>query len=128
MYKAYIGNTVVDALDDLQCVRCFQGSGILRCRKNDRPEGIISTDGLHIWHVDGWPAFPQEAAWNGDTVTLVDISQAEYEAIREALDAGKDLTIFDEEPDEETPEIPTPAQRLAKLEEQLKIAARYASV
>lgn len=129
-YRAHNNSgTICDALDGLQCVRFFANTGmILRCRQDDEPMGIISTDGVHLWHVEGWPEFPAASGWEDDEVTLTEISQEEYEEIRAALDAGNDYTIFNEDPDDEAPETPTPAQRLAKLEEQLKIAARYASV
>lgn len=88
-YKALLDGNIVDALDDLQCVCYFpQIKAILRCGKKDTPHGIISTDGGSIWHVEGWPDFPEEENKVYDTVTLAEIDETEYQALREAFDSG----------------------------------------
>lgn len=126
MYKAYKGNTVVDALEILQCVRFIERQGVVRCREDDA-HGIISTDGNRIYHVEGWPEFPEG---NYETVTLQQIGWDEYCSIREALDSGLGVPVEPETPEQESPK--TQAQILQEqidsVDSQVKLAARFASV
>lgn len=117
-YKVYKAGKVCDALENLQCVRYFSESGILRCKRTDRPQGVISTDGEHIWHVDGWDEFPQASGWDDDTVILEESDDMDlYDEIMAALRSGEDYTEFEVEPQtEEIDAPPTPAERLAALE------------
>lgn len=102
-YKAILDGQIVDALEDIQCVRYFDKIGILRCRQKDQPEGIISSDGQNIWHVDGWPGFPEDSG--KETVQLVEIDAVDYQAIREALDSvGGSIPEPDPDPDPEDQE------------------------
>jgi len=97
-YKAFFNNQIVDALDNLQCVRYYENIGILRCTEKEVPQGIISSDGQNIWQVDGWPMFPYGTDKN--TVRLVEVSEDEYRAIREALDeSGGAISVPDPEPE-----------------------------
>ena len=105
-YKALADGQIVDAMDSLQCVRYFEKIGILRCKEKEQPQGIISTDGQHIWQVEGWPEFPEAAGWDDATVTLTEIDRETYMALREALDAGAE-TIPEPEPEPE----PEPVDR-----------------
>ena len=116
MYKAFIGNTVVDALEHLQCVRFFNGIGVTRCGTGDAPQGIISYDGGQIYHVEGWPDFP-----NGEyeTVQLLEIDTDEFYEIREALDSGLGVPVEPETPEQEAPK--TTAQ---VLQEQIEAVGR----
>ena len=119
-YKAKKNNVVIDALEDLQCVRYFQASrAILRCKKNDDPQGIISSNGAEIWHVEGWPAFPEGTDF--DTVILEEFDDPDrYQEIIDAIRAGEDYSDFEEPEEPEEEEIhtePTPMERLAALEE-----------
>lgn len=126
MYKAYKGNTVVDAMEDLQCVRFVEQQGVVRCREDDA-NGIISTDGNRIYHVEGWPEFPEGEY---ETVTLQQIGWDEFCSIRESLDSGLGVPVEPETPDQEEPK--TTAQILQEqidnVDSQVKLAARFASV
>lgn len=125
MYKVYKGDTVVDALEDLQCVCFYDGIGILRCKTTDVPQGIISYDGNKIYHVDGWPIFPEGEY---ETVTLQAIDRSEYTTIREALDSGLDAPVEQGMPEQES--VKTTAQLLQEQIEaiagQVRTAAGFA--
>lgn len=127
-YKVKKDGKIIDALDNLQCVRYFNRiSGILRCKEKDIPQGIISRTGEFVWHVDGWEEFPEEAGFEGDTVLLEEFDDQDlYEEILESLTAGEDYSDFDEneEPaEEDVPHIPTPMERLEALENALSVMA-----
>ena len=116
MYKAYKGSIVVDALETLQCVRYFTGIGVTRCGVGDAPQGIISSDGGQIYHVEGWPEFPEG---DYETVRLLEIDTDEYYEIREALDSGLGVPV-----DPETPEQETPKTQAQILQEQIDAVGR----
>ena len=124
-YKVIKDGKIIDALDELQCVRYFKNIGILRCRKEDDPQGIISPDGEHIWHVTGWGDFQADSGWNGDTVTLEECNPDLYDEIRRTIDAGNDYSEFEpsSQTDEEILAGPTPSERLEALENALAIMA-----
>lgn len=116
-YKAKLNNMIVDALDNPQCVRFFTQSGILRCSEKENPQGIISSDGQHIWHVEGWPSFPTDSF---DTVELVRIGEDEYKKLKAELKEWRELLDVDAAPDEEAvhEEIAiTPAKAMAIMKE-----------
>lgn len=113
MYKAIKDNVVVDALEDLQCVRFCKGIGVTRCGAGEA-QGIISSDGGEIYHVEGWPEF-QEGDY--ETVTLQEIGWDDYCSIREALDMGTPV-----EP--ETPDPETPKTQAQILQEQIEAVGR----
>ena len=125
MYKVYKGDTVVDALEDLQCVCFYDGIGILRCKTTDVPQGIISYDGNKIYHVDGWPKFPEGEY---ETVTLQAIDRNEYTTIREALDSGLDAPAEQGMPEQGS--VKTTAQLLQEqieaVSSQVKQVASFA--
>ena len=127
MYKLTIGTDIVDAIEVLQYVRFYDGIGVIRCGAKDAPQGIISYDGSQIYHVDGWPEFPDGEY---DTVKLQNIGQTEYYSIREALDSGLDIPVEPETPEQETQK--TTAQVLREqinlVDSQVKLAARFASI
>lgn len=129
-YKVKKDGMIIDALEILQCVRYFTKIGILRCEISDHPQGIISTDGEHLWHVEGWEEFPQESEWDDDTVILEEFDDPElYQEIRETIMAGQDYSDFVQpDPEEERTEEqiladPTPMERLEALENALAIMA-----
>lgn len=114
-YKVKMDGDIVDALENPQCVYYFSNiKRLLRCGKKDTPEGIISSDGQHIWHVEGWP----ELIGDYDTVELVEIEEEEYNALRALLDAGEQPEESLPEPD---PEPETDEETLAWAKKQ-KIA------
>lgn len=101
-YKAKLNNEIVDALDELQCVYYSpKVKRVLRCGEKETPQGIISSGGDNIWLVDGWEKPSEATGYN--TITLTEIGQEEYQAIRSALDNNYDPPDV-EEGDEEPPE------------------------
>lgn len=107
MFKVKLNNEIVDALEYLQCVFYSHKSGmILRCGKEDIPEGIISFDQEYIWHVEGWPDLPE----GYETVQLIEIDEEEYKTLRAILDDGKQ--VEEPEPDP-VPEPEDDADELA---------------
>lgn len=111
-YKALIGNEIVDALDNIQCVfYSTESKDILFCRNQSEACGIISWNGQCIWHVDGWTHFPENVAGRiSGTVTLEEIEQEEYRYLRNLLDEGQTPVEPDPEPD---PEPETDEETLA---------------
>ena len=115
MYKVINDNVVVDALETLQCVRFCNGIGVTRCGAGEA-QGIISSDGGEIYHVEGWPEF-QEGDY--ETVTLQEIGWDDYCSIRDALDSGLGVPVEPETPEQEAPK--TQAQ---VLQEQIEAVSR----
>lgn len=126
MYKVIKNNMVVDALETLQCVRFCKGIGVTRCGAGEA-QGIISSDGGEIYHVEGWPEFPEGGY---ETVTLQEIGWDDYCSIRDALDSGLGVPVEPETPEQEAPK--TQAQilqeQIESVDSQVKLAARFASV
>ena len=102
-YKAKLNDEIVDALGNLQCV-CYypKVKRILRIlEKNALPQGIISTNGQHIWQAsvegeeDKWNVFPEEALDQVDgTVVLVKIEEEEYRKLLERMANSHENVIF----------------------------------
>lgn len=118
-YKVKQNNMIIDALENLQCVRFFEDIGrVLRCGADDNPQGIISRDSSTIWHVDGWDEFP---VGNYETVTIEGLYDEElYKDILEKVSAGEDYSDFvqpeEDRTEEEIRADPTPMERLEALE------------
>lgn len=103
-YKVKQNNVIVDALDNLQCVRVFGAMNIiLRCKEKEDPQGVISTNGQYIWHVEGWSEFPDMTGVDG-TVQISEIDEEEYNVIRAALDEGSEIPADPEPEDDQEPE------------------------
>lgn len=97
-YKVKKNDEIVDALENIQCVRYFPDiKRILRCSANDHPEGIISSGGQFIWHVEGWP----DNLPGCDTVSLAEIGEEEYLVLSESIRAGEQIEDKPLEPDPE---------------------------
>lgn len=117
-YKAKLNDDIVDALENLQCVRYYPNvKKILRhTDKKTLPQGIVSSDGQYIWQAfvegeeDKWEEFPDGISGVSGNVMLVEIEQEEYDTIKALLDAGKQPV--DPEPEPE-PEPETDAETLA---------------
>ena len=58
-------------------------------------QGIISSDGQHIWHINWLYNFPEEAHGRYDTVVLEEIDEYEYKQLR-ALNMKTPEEIIDE--------------------------------
>lgn len=117
-YKIISGTDVIDATDNLVTVRYSTASkSVMRCNEREGPNGIISSDGQYIWHVEGWNEFGDGV--KRDTVKLFEITESEYIQLREKLDESGKVP----EPDNpETPENPdetvmTPVEMRVKIKE-----------
>lgn len=78
-YKVLKNGRVIDALDHLHFVKYQEKHGVMvNCTENDA-QGIISSNGQYIWHVDGYYLIPSPEY---DTVTLEEIDQYEYAQIK----------------------------------------------
>ena len=99
--KVVLDGSIIDAIKELCYCRFDKRSGmVLRCSERDKPSGIISERTGEIYHVDGWPKFPDGVSAAG-TVTIGYIDDTEYDALTDALDANGPV----EQPDEDH-EIP----------------------
>ena len=97
-YKIISNGEVVDACDGLSYVRWQERNRLfLSCGEEDA-DGILSSDGADIYLLPGALAVEGCAR-----VTVTEITEEEYTALRDELDAGR--TVI--EPDEEL----TPNQR-----------------
>ena len=53
-YKVIYNGQVIDTLDHLSFVKYQAKHGIMVNCTADDAEGIVSSDGRYIWHVDGY--------------------------------------------------------------------------
>lgn len=101
-YKIVSDGMIVDALNSLECCKYVSKvKRVLRCKIDEDPCGIISWQGI-IWHVEGWPEFPEGTEDIAGTVTYSEIDEEEYTALYEAIASG--LEVEDEEEEEEVSE------------------------
>lgn len=93
-FKAIKDGIVVDVYDQLQYVKYNEKAKmILRCKKNEEPQGIIQRNGEKIYQVEGWPSLPGEH----ETVSLVEFDDADlYDGLLAALNENALI----EEPEE----------------------------
>lgn len=78
-YKVIYKGQVIDALDHLCFVKYQPKHDVMVNCTEDEAQGIISSDGSHIWHVDGYYLIPSPEY---DTVELQEINKYEYEQIK----------------------------------------------
>lgn len=78
-YKVLKNGRVIDALDHLHFVKYQEKHDVMVNCKEDEAQGIISSDGQYIWHVDGYYLIPSPEY---DTVTLEEIDKYEYAQIK----------------------------------------------
>ena len=80
-YKVIKNDRVIDVLEHLSYVKFQQKHKImLRCDESSA-QGIISSDGNYIWHLEHLYKFPVEAG-NKDTVKLEVIDEYEYRQLK----------------------------------------------
>lgn len=105
-YKIMQGNTVIDAIAGVQYVVFQERNRLNIIGKKAEAFGIMSSDMSTIWHVDGLAEIPSGAEYQ--TVTMVEITEEEYDTLREQLAAGDVVEDPEEEqqPDEGTTEEP----------------------
>lgn len=78
-YKVLKNDRVIDVLDNLVFVKYQKKHNIMIGCLEHEAQAIVSSDGEHIWHVDGMYRVPVEGY---DTVQLVDINKYEYEQLK----------------------------------------------
>ena len=94
MFKIRKGNTIVDAVENLNYVRQNPRNKMIIASTPEFANGILSNDQTVIWHLDGLAPFIDG---DFDTVVAVEISEEEYKTIREVLDGGQDVEETAEE-------------------------------
>lgn len=103
MYKLVSGNIVVDVTPELIYVTLSDGS-VCYCRGNEKPYGLVTSEGAHLWRIEGAPPLPGEEA----IVQVVDITAEEYEELFNRLHP-----VSGEEPE-------------PVVDEELRLTAEYA--
>lgn len=84
-YKIVLNTTVVDAQKTLNYVYWQVKNHLLLVGRSDLANGIVSSDGSTVWHLDGYPEFPEGTY---ETVKAVEITDEEYEELVKQLELG----------------------------------------
>lgn len=84
-YKLVLNTTVVDAQKNLNYVYWQVKNHLLLVGRSDFANGIVSSDGSTVWHLDGYPEFPEGTY---ETVKAVEITDEEYEELVKQLELG----------------------------------------
>ena len=84
-YKIVLNTTVVDAQKELNYVYWQVKNHLLLVGRSDFANGIVSSDGSTVWHLDGYPEFPEGSY---ETVKAVEITDEEYEELVKQLEIG----------------------------------------
>ena len=81
-YKVVKNDRVIDVLENLSYVKYQKKHNIMiSCDQSDA-QGIVSSDGRYIWHVDWLYHFPEEVKGHYDIVALEEIDEYEYKQLR----------------------------------------------
>lgn len=92
-FKIIYNNLVIDILDSIQYVRWLKRARKFVHTEMTSAHGILASDGLNIYHVDGMPEF--ESMSNYKTVHMVEISKDEYDSLNSQIIKG-DVIYSDE--------------------------------
>ena len=84
-YKILLGTTIVDAQQSLSYVMWQMVNHILLSCEERLANGILSSDCSTVWHLDGYPEFPEGTY---ETVKAVEITDEEYEDLVKQLEIG----------------------------------------
>lgn len=84
-YKILLNTTVIDAQKNLNYVYWQVKNHLLLLGRSDFANGIVSSDGSTVWHLDGYPEFPEGAY---ETVKAVEITDEEYKELVKQLEIG----------------------------------------
>ena len=90
-YKVIYNDKVVDVLDNLIYLKYQEKHDRMVLCREDGAQAIMSSNGEHVWHVDGWYKIPVSGY---DTVHLEQIDKYEYERLK-ALNCGTVEDIVD---------------------------------
>lgn len=87
MYKLISGDVIVDVAKKLVYV-VNKYDAIRYCVGDERPQGILTGEGAHLWRIEGAPPLPGEEG----IVHVVDITAEEYEELYNRLhpDTGEE--------------------------------------
>ena len=104
-YKIVLNTTVVDAQKNLNYVYWQVKNHLLLVGRSDFANGIVCSDGSTVWHLDGYPEFPEGSY---ETVKAVEITDEEYEELVKQLEIG----TVEEPEDPDTGETVMSAQEM----------------
>ena len=76
--KIVKGSTVVDAVEKLTYVRQNPRNKTIIICDPEFANGIVSSDGSVIWHLEGLPEF---SSGNYETVVAIEVCEDEYNSI-----------------------------------------------
>ena len=96
-YKIILNGMVVDIQTELHYVRWQEANNLMIMCSEEMANGIISSDSSVIWHVEGFPEFPDGLC---QTVIVEEIEEDEYLRWKERLETA---TTETEEATEESP-------------------------
>lgn len=94
MYKLISGNVIVDVATELVYV-VYKYDAIRYRVGGERPQGILTGEGAHLWRIEGAPPLPGEEG----IVQVVDITAEEYEELYSRLHpvtGGEPAPVVDE--------------------------------
>jgi hypothetical protein len=92
-FKIIYNNLVIDILDSIQYVRWLKRGRKFVKTEMTSANGILASDNLNIYHVDGMPEF--EGVKNYKTVRMVEITKEEYDKLNSLIVRG-DVVYSDE--------------------------------
>ncbi|MBQ8424425.1 MAG: hypothetical protein IJX17_08885 [Clostridia bacterium] len=87
--KIVKGSTVVDAVEKLTYVRQNPRNKTIIICDPEFANGIVSSDGSVIWHLEGLPEF---SSGNYETVVAIEVCEDEYNSIMKQLYAGEEVS------------------------------------
>lgn len=87
--KIVKGSTVVDAVEKLTYVRQNPRNKTIIICDPEFANGIVSSDGSVIWHLEGLPEF---SSGNYETVVAIEVCEDEYNLIMKQLYAGEEVS------------------------------------
>lgn len=91
-YKVLKDNRVIDVLERLIYVKWQERNKVMILCDENTAQGIISSDGNHIWHEPSLYKIPVDGY---DTIQLEEIDEYEYEQLK-ALNLKTAEEIFDQ--------------------------------
>lgn len=96
-YKVILNGMVVDIQTELRYVRWQEANNLMIMCSEEMANGILSSDSSVIWHIEGFPEFPDSLC---QTVIVEEIEEDEYLRWKERLETA---TTETEEATEESP-------------------------
>ena len=95
-WKVVKDDKIIDALEFMVYVRSHPNGGTVRSGEAGAA-GVLSSDQSKIYHVDGWCEFLDPSHY--DTVTLSQITEEEFYALKEALETEQEIIDDPVEPE-----------------------------